>query len=47
VFETTKFRFGYSSLITPSSTFDFDMIANTKTLLHEKEVILLLYYSPA
>ncbi|KAJ1464789.1 hypothetical protein T484DRAFT_1867754, partial [Baffinella frigidus] len=37
VFETTKFRFGYSSLITPSSTFDYDMVKNTKTLLHEKE----------
>lgn len=37
VFETTQFRFGYSSLITPSSTFEYDMEKGVKVLLHEKE----------
>jgi oligopeptidase B len=32
-------RFGYSSLTTPRSTFDFDMITRTKTLLKQDEVL--------
>ena len=38
VFESTLFRFGYSSLISANSTFDYDMSNKTRTLLKETEV---------
>lgn len=38
-FNTDLLRFGYNSLITPSSVFDFDMISKTKTLLKQQEVV--------
>ena len=38
-FETTKFRFGYSSLTTPSSVFDYDLITGERELKKETEVL--------
>ncbi|SNC64189.1 oligopeptidase B [Hymenobacter gelipurpurascens] len=38
-FETTVLRYGYSSLTTPTSTFDYDMVARTKELLKEQAVL--------
>lgn len=38
-FNTDKLRYGYTSLTTPSSTFDYDMNTKTKTLLKEQEVV--------
>ena len=38
VFETNVFRYGYQSLVTPSSVFDYDMDAKTAKLLKEQEV---------
>ncbi len=38
-FDTDILRYGYSSLTTPSSTFDFNMITREKTLLKEDEVL--------
>ncbi len=32
-------RFSYSSLTTPNSTFDYDMVSHQKTLLKQKEVL--------
>jgi oligopeptidase B len=37
-FDTSKFRYGYQSFVTPASIFDYDMAAGTSTLLKEKEV---------
>jgi len=37
-YETTTLRFVYTSLTTPSSTFDFDMATRERTLLKEDEV---------
>ena len=38
-FKTTKFRFGFTSLITPNSVFEFDMVSKTMKLLKQKEVV--------
>jgi oligopeptidase B len=38
VFDTNVFRYGYQSLVTPSSVFDYDMDAKTSKLLKEQEV---------
>jgi oligopeptidase B len=37
-FDTTKFRYGYQSFITPASVFEYDMAAGGSTLLKQKEV---------
>lgn len=38
-FDTDILRFGYNSLVTPSSVFDFDLISGEKTLLKQQEVV--------
>ena len=38
-FDTPVLRYGYSSLTTPSSTFDYDMNTHTRTLLKEQAVL--------
>jgi oligopeptidase B len=38
-FDTTTLRYGYTSLTTPNSTYDYDMATNAKTLLKEQEVV--------
>ncbi|UPL51197.1 S9 family peptidase [Hymenobacter sublimis] len=38
-FDTPVLRYGYSSLTTPSSTFDYDMSTRTRTLLKEQAVL--------
>jgi len=38
-FETTTFRFGYQSLVTPSSVFDYDMEARTRALRKQQAVL--------
>ena len=38
VYDTTEFRYGYQSPITPSSCFRYDMEKGTSTLLKQKEV---------
>ena len=38
-FDTTVYRYGYESLVTPPSVFDYDMNARTATLLKQKEVL--------
>lgn len=38
VFDSTKYRYVYQSLVTPSSVYDYDMEANTSTLLKRTEV---------
>ncbi|QJX48432.1 S9 family peptidase [Hymenobacter taeanensis] len=38
-FDTTVLRYGYTSLTTPHSTFDYDMTTRTKTLLKEQAVL--------
>jgi len=37
-FDTTKFRYGYQSFITPASVFEYDMASGGSTLLKQKEV---------
>jgi oligopeptidase B len=37
-YDTTKFRYGYQSFITPRSVFEYDMVAGKSTLLKQKEV---------
>jgi oligopeptidase B len=37
-YDTTKFRYIYTSFITPSSIYEYDMAAGTSTLLKRKEV---------
>jgi oligopeptidase B len=37
-YDTTKFRYGYQSFITPQSIYDYDMAANTSALLKQREV---------
>jgi oligopeptidase B len=48
-FETDILRFGYTSLTTPNSTYDYNMITKEKTLLKQDEVVggynLSDYYS--
>ncbi|MHA3044867.1 S9 family peptidase [Riemerella anatipestifer] len=38
-FNSTKLRYGYSSLVQPSATFEFDMKSQTQILLKEQEVL--------
>ncbi len=38
-FDTHVLRYGYTSMTTPNSTFDYDMNARTKTLLKQEEVL--------
>jgi oligopeptidase B len=38
-FDTPVLRFGYSSLTTPSSTYDYDMSSRKRTLLKREEVL--------
>ena len=38
-FDTDLLRYGYTSLTTPSSTYDFDMNTKEKTLLKQQEVL--------
>jgi len=38
-FDTNIIRYGYSSLTTPSSTYDYDVVARTKELLKQQEVV--------
>ena len=38
VYDTTKFRYGYQSFITPPSVFEYDMAEGTSTLLKQREV---------
>ena len=38
-FDTPLLRYGYSSLTTPNSTYDYDMRARTKTLLKRDDVL--------
>lgn len=38
-FESTKLRYGYTSLTTPSSVYEFDMLTKTTTLLKQVEVL--------
>ena len=37
-YDTTKFRYGYQSFITPPSVFEYDVASGTTTLLKQKEV---------
>jgi oligopeptidase B len=37
--DTTALRFAYASLTTPSSVYDYDMVARTRTLLKRDEVL--------
>jgi oligopeptidase B len=38
IFETAKFRYGYQSLVTPSSVFEYDVTTGNSTLLKQLEV---------
>jgi oligopeptidase B len=38
-FDTSVYRYGYESLVTPPSVFDYDMEARTSTRLKQKEVL--------
>ena len=38
-FETTKLRYGFTSLTTPSSLFEFDMADKSQTLLKQQEIV--------
>ena len=38
-YDTSILRYGYTSLTTPSSTFDYDMSTRRKTLLKQQEVV--------
>jgi oligopeptidase B len=38
-FDTDVLRFGYTSLTTPNSTYDYDMVKKQKTLLKQEEVV--------
>ncbi len=38
-FDTKVFRYGYTSLTTPNSTFDYNMESRQKTLLKQQEVV--------
>jgi oligopeptidase B len=37
-YDTTKFRYGYQSFITPRSVFEYDMATGASTLIKQKEV---------
>ena len=38
VFETTKYRYGYQSLVTPASVYEYDVLTGESTLLKQLEV---------
>jgi oligopeptidase B len=38
IFDTTKFRYGYQSLVTPSSVFEYDLTTRDSALLKQLEV---------
>ena len=38
IFDTTKFRYGYQSLVTPSSVYEYDVRSGESTLLKQLEV---------
>jgi len=38
-FDTTKFRYGFASLKTPSTLFEFDMATQTQEVLKQREVV--------
>jgi oligopeptidase B len=38
IFETTKYRYAYQSLVTPSSVFEYDVAARTSQLLKQVEI---------
>ncbi len=38
IFETTTFRYGYQSLVTPSSVYEYDMATGASTLLKQVEI---------
>ena len=38
-FDTTVLRYGYTSMTTPSSIYDYDMVSREKTLLKQEEVL--------
>ena len=38
-FDTDIIRFGYNSLVTPASTYDYHMVTREKTLLKQQEII--------
>ncbi|MFB3131151.1 MAG: S9 family peptidase [Rhodothermales bacterium] len=38
-FDTQTLRYGYTSMTTPNSTFDYDMVTQEKTLLKEEEIL--------
>jgi oligopeptidase B len=38
-FNTSKLRFSFTSLVTPNSTFEYDMATRQKTLLKQQEVV--------
>ena len=38
-FDTQILRYGYTSMTTPNSTFDYDMVSKEKTLLKEEEIL--------
>ncbi|PPL02863.1 S9 family peptidase [Parapedobacter indicus] len=38
-YNTSTLRYGYTSLTTPSSTYDYDMVTHKKTLLKQQEVV--------
>ena len=38
-FDTTKFRFGYESFVTPRSVFDYDLATRERVLLKQTEVL--------
>lgn len=38
-FDTSILRFGYNSLVTPPSTFDYHMVTKEKTLLKQQEIV--------
>jgi oligopeptidase B len=43
VYNTSTVRFGYSSLVSPSATYDYDMVTKQRTMLKEKEVSSAIY----
>ena len=38
IFETSTYRYGYQSLVTPNSVFDYDVTTGTSTLLKQVEI---------
>jgi oligopeptidase B len=38
VFDTTKYRYGYQSLVTPASVYEYDVLSGESTLLKQLEV---------